>query len=366
MVDIQALQDCIMHRGDGTASEKCADMSAERQRSETHSPCEQASQEQPAATTTTWENAKEVYLLRHAVVELARQRDRARQQVEALQTELKARTKEPGSWDANEHGHVVEKEPVSINRAEPAAPMPAEDRNMVHNPSAASEGEDTRGRRRGGGRLRRCLQMMREVWWWWIRQITRRRVGTRAVRKLAQRRLTQALHAFFAVVTREVDVREREREAFEAQQLRLQIHLQRLQLTSVAESITATATAVDMSPSERVPAEASTAVQVPSSAENVSVAGIDRTDKSDEMTRGSGQHQPAQRDPGSGEDATSKGLHFDMDGRHLSKEALGRPAVSALERESINIAHILQQLQTLTVENMHLRAQLSGNEDDAE
>ena len=98
--------------------------------------------------------------------------------------------------------------------------------------------------------------MMREVWWWWIRQVTRRRVGTRAVHKLAQRRLTQVLHAFFAVVTREVEVREREREAFEAQQLRLQIHLQRLQLTSVAESMTATATAVDMSPLGRVPAEA--------------------------------------------------------------------------------------------------------------
>ena len=129
VVDIQALQDCIMHRGDGTASEKCADMSAERQRSETHSPCEQASQEQPAATTGTSENGKEVYVLRHAVVELARQRDRATQQVEALQkslqTELKARTKEPGS---NEHAHGVEKEPVSINRAEPAAPLEAEAR----------------------------------------------------------------------------------------------------------------------------------------------------------------------------------------------------------------------------------------------
>ena len=207
--------------------------------------------------------------------------------------------------------------------------------------------------------------MMREVWWWWIRQVTRRRVGTRAMRKLAQRRLTQVLHAFFAVVTREVEVREREREAFEAQQLRLQIHLQRLQLTSVAESMTATATAVDMSPLERVPAEAATAVQVPSSAANVSVAGIDRPDKSDEMTHGSGQHQSTHRDSGSGEDAASNGLHFDMDGRHLSQEALGRPAVSAQERESINIAHILQQLQTLTVENMHLRAQLSENEDDA-
>ena len=114
VVDIQALQDCIMHRGDGTASEKCADMSAERQRSETHSPCEQASQEQPAATTGTSENGKEVYVLRHAVVELARQRDRARQQVEALQTELKARTKEPGSWDANELLHDRESHAVDL------------------------------------------------------------------------------------------------------------------------------------------------------------------------------------------------------------------------------------------------------------
>ena len=348
-----------MHRGGETASEKCAEMSAERERSEAHSSCGQASQEQPAATTATWENAKEVYLLRHAVVELARQRDRATQQVEALQkslqTELNARTKELGS---NEHAHGVEKEPVSINRAEQAAPVPVE-----QNLSAASNG--ARGRRRGGGRVRRWWKMMREVWWWWIRQVTRRRVGTRAMRKLAQRRLTQVLHAFFAVVTREVEVREREREAFEAQQLRLQIHLQRLQLTSVAESMTATATAVDMSPLERVPAEAATAVQVPSSAANVSVAGIDRPDKSDEMTHGSGQHQSTHRDSGSGEDAASNGLYFDMDGRHLSQEALGRPAVSAQERESINIAHILQQLQTLTVENMHLRAQLSENEDDA-
>ena len=52
MVDIQALQDCIMHRGGETASEKCAEMSAERERSEAHSPSEQASQEQQAATTT--------------------------------------------------------------------------------------------------------------------------------------------------------------------------------------------------------------------------------------------------------------------------------------------------------------------------